>query len=267
MSTEVETFRVSHEEAEVYEAELVPLLFAEWAELLVNAAGVQPGQAVLDVACGTGAVTRTVVRRLAGAGSVIGLDVNEAMLAVARRLFPDIGWRLGDAENLPFPAETFDVVVCQSGLMFFPDPVQALREMRRVARPGGVVAVQAWSGLDAQPAYRPFYDIIARHAGTEAVELVNAYFSLGDLGALTERLRAAGLDITATSTHMTRMRLPSVDAAVAAEVKGTPLGERISDETYAAILSDARVVFGRYRDEAGGLELPIEGVVITARRA
>jgi SAM-dependent methyltransferase len=267
MSTEVEAFRLTVEQAEAYEAEFVPVLFGRWAPLLVDAAGVEPGQAVLDVACGTGVVARTAADRIAGDGSVVGLDLHEAMLAVARRLRPDLDWRQGDAMELPFPDETFDVVLCQAGLMFFRDPVRALAEMRRVVRRHGTVAVQVWSGLDAQPAYRPFFDIIARHAGPEAVGLVNTYFSLGDLDEVRARLDAAGLRVTGSGTHLTAMRLPSVDAAVAVEVTSTPLGDRISEEVYQRILADTRTEFARYCDSTGALHLPIEGAVLTAQPA
>lgn len=265
MATQVETFRLTVDQAEAYEAQFVPVLFDQWSRLLVDAAGISAGQAALDVACGTGVVTREVADRLAGTGTVVGVDLNEAMLAVARRLRPDLDWRQGDAARLPFPDETFDVVLCQAGLMFFPDPVAALSDMRRVLRPDGRVAVQVWSGLDAQPAYRPFFDIIARHAGPDAVGLVNSYFSLGDLDQVRARLHAAGLHVTGTGVHLTVMRLPSVDAAVAVEVKGTPLGERISEKVYQRILADTRTAFAAYCDETGALDLPIEGAVITAQ--
>ena len=145
----------------------------------VDAAGVTPGQAVLDVACGTGVVAREARDRLGGNGTVVGVDVNEAMLTVARRLRPDIDWRQGDAAELPFTDASFDVVLCQAALMFFPDRAQALREMARVAagrdrRGAGV------GSLDAQPAYGPFVERGRRHAGPEAVDLLSAYWVLGD---------------------------------------------------------------------------------------
>lgn len=267
MSTEVEAFRLTVEEAEAYEAEFVPVLFGQWAPLLVDAAGIEPGHAVLDVACGTGVVARTAADRVGGDGRVVGLDLHEAMLTVARRLRPDLDWRRGDALELPFADGSFDVVLCQAGLMFFPDPVRALAEMCRVVRPDGTVAVQVWSGLDAQPAYRPFFDVIARHAGPEAVGLVNTYFSLGDLDEVRSRIQAAGLRVTGTRTHVSVMELPSVDAAVAVEVRSTPLGERISEEVYGRILADTRTVFAPYCDPTGALHLPIEGAVLTAQPA
>ena len=101
MST-TETFQVSVEAAEFYESRFVPAIFAEWAPLLVDAARIRPGQSILDVACGTGVVARTAADRLNGDATVIGLDLNEGMLAVAERLRPDLDWRVGDVAELPF---------------------------------------------------------------------------------------------------------------------------------------------------------------------
>ena len=157
MTGSVETFQLSVEAAEVYEARFVPAIFGEWAPHLVEAAGVAPGQAVLDVACGTGVVARTAADRMGGRGRVVGLDLNEGMLAVAGRLRPDIEWRQGDAAALPFEARCFDAVLCQAALMFFPDRAGALREMARVATPGGTLAVQVWDRLEAQEGFGAMY--------------------------------------------------------------------------------------------------------------
>ena len=135
-----ESFQIPIEAAELYEEAFVPGFFAQWAPLLCDAADVGPGQEVLDVACGTGIVARTAAGRVAPAGRVVGVDLNEAMLTVARRVAPDLDWREGDAAALPFPDGGFDRVLCQMALMFFPDRAGALREMGRVARPGGAVA-------------------------------------------------------------------------------------------------------------------------------
>ncbi|RPH77005.1 MAG: methyltransferase domain-containing protein, partial [Candidatus Rokuibacteriota bacterium] len=132
MQTASETFRLSAAAAEMYESQFVPALFAEWAPRLIELAGVAPGQAVVDVACGTGIVARTVAEVQRGQGRVVGLDLNEAMLGVARRVRPDIEWRQGDAARLPFADGVFDVALCQMAFMFFPDRTQVLREMARI---------------------------------------------------------------------------------------------------------------------------------------
>ncbi len=252
-----ETFQISAEQAEMYESRFVPAIFADWAPHLVDAAGVAAGATVLDVACGTGIVARTAAER-ATAGDVVGLDLNEAMLAVARRLRPDIEWRQGDAARLPFPDGSFDVVLCQSA-------TQALREMARVVTAEGTVAVQVYSKLEAQPGYGPFVEVAARHAGPEAISLLGAYWVHGDLDALAGRFEAAGLRITATRTRLGTVRFGSVDEFVATEVNSTPLRDRISDEVYRRILDDSRVALRQFQTDAGGVEVPIEGHLVTAR--
>ncbi len=267
MSRSSQTFQLSTQAAEIYEQKFVPALFAEWVEYLVDAAAPAPGQAVLDVACGTGVVARGVADRLGGNGRVVGVDVNEGMLAVARRIRPDIEWHYGDASDLPFPAASFDVVLCQAALMYFPDRDRALREMARVVKPGGTVAVQVWASLDVQPGYRRFADVAVRHAGPEAIDVIGSYFSLGDLDAVNGFFDEAGLVVSGTRTHLGTARFGSIDEFVAAEIESTPLAELLGEDGYARIREDAREALGEFRTEDGKAEIPIEGHVITARKA
>ena len=262
MSTE--TFHVSLQVAETYEAAFVPSLFAGLARELVELAGVSPGQRVLDVACGTGIVARTAADRGA---TVTGLDLNEAMLTVARRLRPEIDWHQGDAAALPFPDAAFEVTLCQSGLMFVPDPTTALREMARVTAADGTVAVQVWGAPQRQRGFRPLADAVARHAGPQAVELVSTYFRLGDPDAVTDRCAAAGLSVTQLRTSEITLRAPSVDAYVTTEVESTPLAERISDEVLDQIREDARAGLAPFCDASGALAMPFEVHLVAARLA
>jgi ubiquinone/menaquinone biosynthesis C-methylase UbiE len=266
MQTASETFRLSAAAAEMYEANFVPALFAEWAPRLVELASVAPGQAVLDVACGTGIVARTVADVQRGKGRVVGLDLNEVMLDVARRVGPQIEWRQGDAARLPFPDGSFDVALCQMALMFFPDRAEVLREMARVVGASGTVAFVVPGRLESQPAYAPFVQMAARHAGPEAVSLLSGYFVCGDLDALKGLVESAGLHVAATRTHLGRVKCPSVDAFVATEVESTPLRERISDDVYARIREGAREVLRRFTKPDGTAEIPLEGHVVAARK-
>jgi ubiquinone/menaquinone biosynthesis C-methylase UbiE len=265
MQRSTEAFQITVDAAEVYEARFVPALFAEWAPRLVDFARVAPGQTVLDVACGTGIVARTAAGRLGATGRVIGLDLNEAMLSVARRVGPDIEWRQGDVAALPFPDRSFDTVLCQMALMFFPDRVGALREMRRVVADAGSVAVVVPADLGAQPAYGPFVELAARHAGPDAASLLSAYFACGRLEELTALVEAAGLRVIATRTHLGRARFPSIDDFVAAEVQATPLAGRLSGTVYERIRAGAGEVLRPFLT-AAGLEVPLAGHLVAGRR-
>src|SRR5262245_65586750 len=131
---------------------MVPALFAPWASHLIRIADPKPGERVLDAGCGTGIVARQVAARVGAKGSVTGLDLSPHMLAVARETAAREGrtveWREGQAEKLPFPVGSFDLVLCQFALMFFADRAAALAEMRRVLSAGGRAAVSVWQGLD-----------------------------------------------------------------------------------------------------------------------
>jgi ubiquinone/menaquinone biosynthesis C-methylase UbiE len=264
-SGESESFGLTLEAAEAYEATFVSRLFGDWTPFIVDAAQIEPGQRVLDVACGTGVVAREVADRFGPDVTVAGIDLNEAMLTVARRLRPDIEWRQGDVAALPFPDGSFDVVLCQAGLMFFPDARQALSEMARVVTPAGVVAVQVWDRMEAQIGYVPFAEVAARYAGPEAMDLIGTYFRLGDVDALRALFASSGLEVAAVQTHSTRMRFESVDEFVMSEVEATPLAGRLDDDAYRRIREDSREALSQF-GEGAGVAIPVSGHVVTARR-
>lgn len=262
--TETETFQIPLEAAEVYESRFVPALFAEWAPLLVESAGVRPGQATLDVACGTGIVARTAADLIGADGAIVGVDLNEAMLTVARRVRPDLNWQRGDAQRLPFPNAAFDNVLCQMALMFFPDRNKAMAEMARVATSGGTVAVVVPAAIVEQPAYGPFVDIVADEAGHNAATLLDTYWSCGDLKGMRTLFESAGLTVTATRTHLGTAKFPSVDAMVATEIEGSPLFDRISAETYDRIKARSREALTAFTTTSGAIDAPLRGHIIVA---
>ena len=128
MTSSVETFSIPLEAAEAYEEFFVPNMFVRWPAHVLDLADVRAGDSVLDVACGTGIVARGAADRVGPSGSVTGVDLNENMLIVARRVRPDLTWQQGDVAALPFPDDRFDAALCQMALMFFPiEPVRCAR--------------------------------------------------------------------------------------------------------------------------------------------
>ena len=263
--TATEDFQLSVEAAEQYEARFVPAIFAEWAPLLVDAAGLRQGQAVLDAACGTGIVARTAAGRVGATGRVTGIDLNEGMLTVARRIRPDLDWRRADVAALPFEDGTFDAVLCQMALMFFPDRVGALREMARVTAAGGIVALVVPAALDSQPAYGPFVEMASRVAGPDAASLLGTYWACGNPGDLRRTAESAGLDVVDLSTVAGTARFGSADDLASTEVQASPLAERISEATFAAIRDGARQVLAPFTTAEGRLDAPLVGHLVTAR--
>jgi SAM-dependent methyltransferase len=237
-----------------YEDKLVPALMDEWAPRVADAAGIRPGDQVLDVACGTGVLARAAAARAGPGGRVAGLDLDPAMLAVAARRSPAVRWQRGRAEALPFADRVFDAVVSQFGLMFVPDPVAALREMFRVLAPGGRLAVAVWASLADTPAYAAEVDLVERLAGPAAAEMLKAPFVLGETKRLSELCLAAGLGGAAVSLQQGQGRFPSIRSLVEVDIRdwlplvGVALDEGLIEE----ILGQAEAALRPFvTDDAG----------------
>lgn len=251
--------------AEVFDRLFVPAMAAPWAARVADAARLKPGDRVLDVACGTGAVTKEALRRVGPDGTEAGLDLSPEMLAVARRTLPGTDLREGAAESLPFHDQSFDVVTCQFGLMFFEDRAAALREMSRVLRPEGRLVVAVWDSLDRTPGYAALTEIIERHLGAEAGVPVRAAFVLGDVATVQSMVETAGFTSVRARSVEAPARFPSLAAWVEAEVRGW-IGGDFGEREYAALLTDAEERLAGYRQADGSVEFGLPAIIATGAR-
>ena len=254
--------------AGAYDASLVPALMQEWAPRLAAAARVGRGDHVLDVACGTGVLTREVAHYAGPAGSATGLDLDPGMLTVARTLSRDLRWLHGSAEELPFADASFDVVVSQFGLMFVPDRPRALSEMWRVLKPGGRLAVAVWASLDATPAYAAEARLVERLAGAVAGAPLHLPFCLGDRDLFEAQFAEAGVPLESVTTVVGVGRFPSVRDMVAADVVGwlPVMGVHLPHATIEAILSQAEKDLARYRQPDGTVRFDSPAHIAVAMR-
>jgi len=203
--------------AEIYDEKFVPALFGPWGPVVSKAAGVAPGQAVLDVACGTGALTMAAAAIVGSHGRVAGLDANPDMLAVARRKSKIIDWREGRAEDLPFDDASFDAVISQFGLMFFDDRPRALSEMMRVLKPGGRLTVAVCGAVERSPGYTAFANLLDWLFGKEVGNAFRAPFVLGNADDLSRIALAAGIDGASIDEHIGVVRFQTIAELVATE--------------------------------------------------
>lgn len=258
--------QVGSSAAQIYDEFFVPALFAQWPARVLDAAAVRRGQSILDVACGTGVLAREAARRAGADGRVTGLDVNEGMLAVARRHAADVEWRKGRAEALPFAAESFDSVLSQFGLMFFDDRQGALREMLRVLRSGGTLAVAVWDSLERTPGYAAMTALLNRLFGAEIAGALRAPYCLGDkdaLGALFERAGAARIAI---ETLEGKARFPSIASWVRTDIKGWTLADRIDDAQFSLLAAEAEIELRRFVVPGGTIEFAHPAHIVTAAK-
>ncbi len=257
---------------EAYERYLVPALFAPWAEQLVDAAEIAAGDRVLDAGCGTGVAARRAAERVGDAGAVVGLDVNEGMLDVAEGTATEGGasveWRCGDVTDLPFPDGAFDAVLCQQALQFVTDPAAALREFRRVLRPGGRVAVSVWRPVEYNPAYVELAALLDRLVGDDAGAMMRSPFPDWDGDDLRSLAREADLDGTRVAVEVGSVRYPSAAEFVRREAASSPLAARLTavdPEVRETLVREVATALGDYVDDEGVVS-PMESYVLTARR-
>lgn len=255
--------------AEDYERLLAPALFTEWTHRMADAAEIQSGQHVLDVACGTGILAQTIATQVGPDGFVSGVDINPGMLAVARRTSPTIDWREGAAEALPYDDDTFDAVVCQFGLMLFSDSETALREMWRVLKPGGHLAVAVFDSLDNLPAYSAMADIFERLIGKDVGNALRLPFSMGDTNGLAALFTTAGIGTAKITTHKGVAHFASISNMVLADVRGWfPFaGLRMDEEMIEAVVNDAQKALKPYQTPSGAVEFQVPVHIVTAVKA
>jgi ubiquinone/menaquinone biosynthesis C-methylase UbiE len=253
--------------ADVYDEQFVPALFRPWAAVLCDAASIGPGQRVLDVACGTGALAIAVADRVRPDGAVHGLDANPEMLAVARRKHADVEWHEGRAESLPFADAGFDAVVSQFGLMFFDDRVAALREMQRVLRPGGRLAVAVCGALEHSPGYAALAALLERLFGKSVADAFRAPFVLGDAAALRALCTDAGLDKAGVAERQGKVRFASIDALVSTERACVwTLGGLLDDAQFERLRREAQATLEPFADAGGIVEFAMPALLITAAK-
>jgi SAM-dependent methyltransferase len=266
--SETEKTRAARSPAQIYDEFFVPALFQPWTRVVMDAAGIEPNQSVLDVACGTGVLACAIANRVGPGGSVVGLDPNDDMLAVAHGKADTIEWRTGRAEAIPFPDESFDAVVSQFGMMFFENPGEALREMMRVTRPSGHLAVAVCDALEHSPGYAAFEKLLRKLFGTRVADAFCAPFVLGDTQRLLSLCAAAGIFDAKVTRHDGVVHFASIRSLVSTERACVwTLGGLLDDEQFETLTAESERVLKAFLGNDGTLTFSMPALIITAAKA
>jgi ubiquinone/menaquinone biosynthesis C-methylase UbiE len=235
---------------------------------LLEMAELQAGEDVLDIACGTGLITLPAANAVGPNGKVLGTDISDNMVQAAQaealsRTIDNTEFRRMDAEDLQLPDGAFDVALCSLGLMYVPDPIKALGEMRRVLRQGGRAVAAVW-GARANCGWAEIFPIVDSRVQSDVCPM---FFQLGTQNALAFAFESAGFgDLTARRIS-TQLHYESTDDAIRAAFAGGPVAlaySRFDDVTRSEAHAEYRSSIEQYRD-GNGYEIPGEFVVVSGR--
>ncbi|SDJ53378.1 Methyltransferase domain-containing protein [Bradyrhizobium sp. Rc2d] len=255
---------------ELYERYLVPAITSVWANDLLDRIGPRRKESVLDIACGTGVVARLAEQR-GHAGRLVGIDLNAAMLAVARRKSATIEWVEGSALDLPFDANSFDLVLCQLGLQFFPNRPLALQEMVRVLKSGGRAGLSVYSAIERTPAAYAFVQALDKYLGEESSRTKRSEH----LSCIAEEVgtwaKRAGFDVVDVVTVAKQITFPSMLDYVRFQLTATPMAALLKGKDAAererligSIAVDAASSLDASMLADDKLTFPQESFVVTA---
>lgn len=210
--------------AQIYEDQKVPSMFRPLAEATLREVAVPDGSRVIDIACGTGVVSRLLAEKVGKSGSVVGVDLNPNMIEVAKRSVPStVELHEGDVTALPFPDGSFDMAFCQQGLQFFPEKVAALKEVRRVLKPGGTLILTVWSAVPALGA--AVSEGLERYVGAEAARAALSPFAFRDLEVIKLLFVESGFSDIQTEVLAVDRLLGPTEESIPQELGGGGFGE------------------------------------------
>jgi len=255
---------------ELYERYLVPAITSVWANDLLDRVNPRRGDSIIDIACGTGIVARLAEQR-GHAGRLVGLDLNTAMLAVARAKSATIEWIYGSALDLPFNENSFHVVLCQLGLQFFPDRPLALKEMVRVLKPGGRAGLSVYSAIERTPGAHAFVQALDKYLGSEASRTKRSEHLSYDAQEVGDWAKHAGFDVVHVETVTKQITFPSILDYVRFQLTATPMAALLKDKgapdrerLIMSIADDARSRLDPSMLAGDKLTFPQQSFVVTA---
>ena len=268
MTTDDSGFQLRGSGPEAYERYMVPIHCMALTEDLIDRVRLRPGEHVLDVACGTGIVSRYAALRVGTFGQVTGVELNTAMIEVARHAatyFDQVEFLQGSALELPVPDAHFDVVLCQQAIMFFPDRERAVQEMYRVLKPGGRVGLNVFRTPEFVPAFAYLIQALEKHAGPSAAEFMKVPFVMESVSQMRSLFEQAGFTDIEVVIRVGTLRYPSIEHLVRYETLNISEPEIHTPQVQEALTREMEALAAANVDDRG-VVFPVQQFVVVAIR-
>jgi ubiquinone/menaquinone biosynthesis C-methylase UbiE len=267
----------SEDAARIYEDHLVPAMFGPFAVELIKLSFLEPSDKILDVACGTGILSRHTMDHLdttsATMGRVVGIDINPKMLKMAHRLSfgKNIEWVEGSATLLPFADGSFSLAMCQQGLQFFPDKLQSLKEMNRVLVSGGRIALSIWTSIKDSSSFDMLERLLQQIFGYEAAMIMHMPYSLSDPLEIYSLVKNSGFDDIEMREITKIVSFSSVEEFIFSFTRGSMLASyfsKVNENEYKKLLSYAKEELSSTFNnrDSNRLSFPLKSRFVFARK-
>lgn len=247
-------------------AESAAIVQAPWHKFVMDSANLKADDRVLDLGCGSGALSLYVQQNASKPVSITGLEANPELYQIAQSRSSQIEWRLGDITDGHFNGAGFDVAMSAFSLGRFNDPEDALVGARMALRSKGRIVVSAWSAGASDGVRRMLIDLISRHASPVFTASYAAQFSLGVAKMLGAAANAAGFSSIMLQRRREWTKFPSLENFVDAEIAISPLAHKVNPVQRAGLMAEARNKLHKRVKRDGKFVVPLESVVLTAKR-
>ena len=257
---------------EAFEKYIVPAFGGVWAQDIVKRAALRKGDRILDVGCGTGIVARYAYKALGDSVHITGVDVNDVALEKVREISArhaaPIEWKQADVTTLPFSDDTFDALLCQQGLQYFPDRFLALKEIKRVLVDEGRIVFSVWRPIEFSPLYLTLHKALETYINREAASILLSAYTLSDPMQLKALFEGAGFKNVKIRIVIRQMRYSPLEEFLFGSLSASPFANDIlalegtvRDEMFQEI----RNSISNYIDD-DGLAAPMECYVVSATK-
>ncbi len=265
-------WQLANDAAQRYEDILVPAILGPFAKSLVDYADLTDAAHVVDIGCGTGAATRYAAQKMKPSSTVMGIDVNTSMLAVAESL-PEvegasITWQQDNAYELSLDDASTDAVLCAQTLQFMTEKTKALNEMHRILKSGQALYFSLWCEIEHSPYFDALVNAVAKHINPDTAAGLGSAFNLSKLDDIMQIMEESNFSEVKTDTVELQLPLPSMPEFVPRHIGATPMGKGFqasSKDTQQAIIDELTEGLADYQTETG-TTIPFASHLITARK-